>query len=365
MLCQSLLLALIVFHDVSVAVTSNAGGASAVVQAYARPPAYVHRSQTRTSGECKCSNRKQSYNNLLACQLRCGGAKNQSAATQLSRRVTSLWMSKSNDGAELNNSAKYHLVWSPNFWKKMAISTTLWAILRYLFVKNSISFGLEKILFSHDMHACHGEPAAAAANGILRVLQTSIVLPLLSSSCCAIQLIINAISGWGCAGFNTYLGPIRPILLPILLFSTWKLLPQRSLGWTIISLFLAFLPELVDIWNTNRSQQWQQKHDNSNEQSISNSSSFPITAKLRLDIPTMGCVACVNKVDTSIRQCKSAANIRGEKSWLTDSSAKGGLAELSILANTNEEVDAIAEEVVTAVKDAGFQCDVESLQVEN
>ena len=99
--------------------------------------------------------------------------------------------------------------------------------------------------------------------------------------------------------------------------------------------------------------------------SSTSSSPLPVAAKLRLDIPTMGCVSCVNKVDTSIRQCKSAANIREETSWLTDDgSAKGGVAELSIMARTNEEVDAIAKEVVAAVKKAGFQCNVESLRVD-
>eukprot|EP00579_Thalassiosira_antarctica_P027299 CAMPEP_0202026346 /NCGR_PEP_ID=MMETSP0905-20130828/58659_1 /ASSEMBLY_ACC=CAM_ASM_000554 /TAXON_ID=420261 /ORGANISM="Thalassiosira antarctica, Strain CCMP982" /LENGTH=222 /DNA_ID=CAMNT_0048589533 /DNA_START=321 /DNA_END=986 /DNA_ORIENTATION=- len=221
---------------------------------------------------------------------------------------------------------------------------TLWFIVQYTLKKNTVN--LEKLLFAHDnLHACHGQP-----NAFQRIFPTAVLLPLLSSSCCAIQLIINALSGWGCAGFNTYLGPIRPILLPMLLFSTWTLLPQRSLGWTIISLFLGFLPELVDIWNTTRSQQWQQKHKDMQLSSTS-SSPLPVAAKLRLDIPTMGCVSCVNKVDTSIRQCKSAANIREETSWLTDDgSAKGGVAELSIMARTNEEVDAIAQEVVTAVK---------------
>ena len=158
------------------------------------------------------------------------------------------------------------------------------------------------------------------------------------------------------------LGPIRPVLLPLLLFSTYKLLPQRSVGWTIISLFLAFLPELVDIWNTIRSKHWQQKHSQDND-SMNHAVMYPITAKLTLDCPSMGCVACVNKIDTSIRQSKSSDNIREETSWLTDGSAKGGMAELTISAESNDAINVIVDEVVAAVEDAGFQCKVKRLQI--
>ena len=40
------------------------------------------------------------------------------------------------------------------------------------------------------------------------------VVGLLSSSCCALQLVLNAFSV-GCAGFNTVLGPLRPYLLAL------------------------------------------------------------------------------------------------------------------------------------------------------
>ena len=134
-----------------------------------------------------------------------------------------------------------------------------------------------------------------------------------------------------------------------------------------MTLLLAFLPELVDIWNTNKSQQWQKDRtidNNNDEQDNSSSLELPVRAKLRLDIPSMECVACVNKIDASIRHCNSIAKIKEGSSWLTDGAAKGGTAELMILGKTNEEIDGIADEVVTAVKNAGFQCTIESLQVE-
>lgn len=118
-----------------------------------------------------------------------------------------------------------------------------------------------------------------------------------------------------------------------------------------MSLVLGFLPELVYAWNTFK--RWQRTAD----------TSYPIAAQLRLDIPTMGCVACVNKVDNSIRQCKSASNIKEEMSWLTDDKAKGGIADVTLSARTSEEIDEIIKDIVAAVETAGFQCNVASLQV--
>lgn len=223
---------------------------------------------------------------------------------------------------------KYHLIWSPNFWKKAVVSTIIIML-------------LDKRIPLYFAKPCHQSRITAVA------------LPLLSSSCCAIQLLINAVSGWGCAGFNSVLGPVRPILLSLLLYSTWKLSSQRPIGWTIISLFLAFLPELVHTFNLIQTTQWKQRQ-------ITGRS---VTAKLQLAIPGMGCVACVNKIDASIRQCKSATRIAEEKSWLNaPEMGKGGMAELIISASSDEEVDDIVKSVISAIREAGFECQKKSLQ---
>ncbi len=170
------------------------------------------------------------------------------------------------------------------------------------------------------------------------------------------QLIINALSGFGCAGFNTVLGPVRPLLLPLLMLSTWNLLPQRSLGWTSLSLFLAFLPELVYVFNSLDRIQWKKQKNVSLQNAL--------TAKLQLACPTMGCIACVNKIDTSIRQCESANSITQEKSWLTEGPGKGGMAELHISSSSTEEIDEVIQNVVTAIKKAGFECKIENVQID-
>lgn len=258
---------------------------------------------------------------------------------------------------------RYHLIWSPNFWKKMLLSMLFWLVVKYAIINNSPKWwGGMILVYPRGAHACHDRPSTATYN---------IILPLLSSSCCAIQLLMNALTGWGCAGFNSYLGPIRPIVLPLLLVSTWKLMSYQSHGWTVVSFTLAFLPELVAVWNMFRTRRWQRNHidkkacDTVEMSSLTlPSSSNGIEAKLTLNIPTMGCVACVNQVDASIRGCNSAsAHIKEEMSWLTDSAGgrKGGSAELIIRGRTNEEVNYIVEDVVAAVNDAGFRCDIDSL----
>ena len=234
------------------------------------------------------------------------------------------------------------------------MSLTFWLAVQYAW-SNHIIQRRWITSISSKLHACHGQSSPTY----------SIALSLLSSSCCAIQLIIHALTGWGCAGFNSYLGPIRPILLPLLLLSTWRLLPHQSGRWTVVSLCLAFLPESVDIYtNLSRQRQTNRSIQNvTNDQSIaptSLTSSNVMEAKLKLNIPTIGCVACVKKVNSAIRGCNSAAaHILDESSWLTGT--KGGEAEVIIRGSSIEEIDQIVEEVVTAVKVAGFRCDVESI----
>lgn len=97
---------------------------------------------------------------------------------------------------------KYHLIWSPNFWKKFLMSTAIWFFVQYAFA----NLGGRTSSVSHDLPACHGLPDSTPTMGLPRLLSSSIGLPLLSSSCCALQLMMNALTGWGCAGFNSYLG---------------------------------------------------------------------------------------------------------------------------------------------------------------
>mmetsp|Transcript_19418 Transcript_19418/g.40569 ORF Transcript_19418/g.40569 Transcript_19418/m.40569 type:complete len:395 (+) Transcript_19418:313-1497(+) len=250
-------------------------------------------------------------------------------------------------------SEKYHLIWSPKFLKKMMLGAVVWMFLLSKVVQS-------KYLPLNEMF--HRLTCLENAGGYI---STAVILPLLSSSCCAIQLMINIVSGLGCAGFNKYLGPIRPFMLSVLIFTTAKLFSQRSIVWTIVSLSLGFLPEVLHICNNYRvrvGNRTVSQHDGDQNNRIPTSDT-QLIATLRLDVPTMGCVACVNKIDSTIRQLglREKRNIRDGVSWLNDGSKKGGMAELKITGSSSDEIEKIKDQVIAAIENAGFRCDVNGL----
>jgi copper chaperone CopZ len=135
---------------------------------------------------------------------------------------------------------------------------------------------------------------------------------------------------------------------------------QRHPVWTLVSLTLAFLPEVVHLWNKLATLKVLKSNVMSND--VHHNQQLPFNAKITLNIPTMGCVACVNKVDSSIRGCSFYANIKEEKSWLKD--GKGGIAELIVFTENEAGVNKVVEEVKRAVEKAGFPCEVESILIQ-
>ena len=105
------------------------------------------------------------------------------------------------------------------------------------------------------------------------LFQKGIIAGLLSSSCCFLQLILNALSWWnilhvGCAGFNKVLGPPRPYFRAMTigwLGLTWFLRTNTNNGCgghshshssrqllliTVMTIGLMVLPELLQAWGT-------------------------------------------------------------------------------------------------------------------
>eukprot|EP00957_Ditylum_brightwellii_P175711 13378838-Ditylum_brightwellii.AAC.1 len=67
------------------------------------------------------------------------------------------------------------------------------------------------------------------------------LLGLLSSSCCALQILLNLLS-FGCAGFNTALGPLRPTFLALTVavqISAWSVAYSRPWQWAPTALSTA------------------------------------------------------------------------------------------------------------------------------
>lgn len=278
---------------------------------------------------------------------------------------------KNDNSSSLSTSlANYYLLWSPKFLRNMILSTLSLMITLRIFNWNTCDHPwLQKNLLFNT------------------------ILPTLSSACCWIQLLLNAFTAMGCAGFNTYLGPMRPFFLSVLAYltitTTSRLatpISTQLLRWTI-----ALLPELLHIWNNTyfQRQKWLNKMvpstssakrtvDSTTTTSSSGSSTDQNVEMRRvsiyLDCPTMGCVACINKIDSSLRNAASegtAAQVEDAKSWLLDGDVKGGKAKVTLSipkGSAGEEEDdndldsSIVSSVIASVEKAGFPCKVEFLQ---
>jgi len=114
-------------------------------------------------------------------------------------------------------------------------------------------------------------------------------LGLLSSSCCALQLVLS-FANVGCAGFNTVLGPVRPTFLALsaaLQSLSWYSVAKSTdrvfalkvaLPSLAVVLALSFLPEFLSFMR--KAKVGNAKYD------------------LAITVNDMGCTACAAKVDS-------------------------------------------------------------------
>ena len=233
-----------------------------------------------------------------------------------------------------STSISYYLLWSGNMMKKTVISILIFGLVRI--VRSSLQIDYRLTL----------------SESIPRPLLENVFLPLLSSACCAVQLLINVVVGAsGCAGFNKRLGPLRPYFLGLLATVVLPTLSRRPLR-AMAAIFLALLPELVHVWNRSVSSR---KTTAAELLPPADDANLSVMGEVELDVPTMGCVACINKIDSSIR-ARVAPNLVACEAWL-EPSGKGGKAHVKFWAASPEEVHEIAERVTAAVQDAGFPTD--------
>ncbi|GMI19937.1 hypothetical protein TeGR_g812 [Tetraparma gracilis] len=86
--------------------------------------------------------------------------------------------------------------------------------------------------------------------------QLYFAVSFLASSCCLLQVVLS-MGSFGCAGFNTVLGPARPTLLALASFLqliAWReaayqpFLRRPTMVGTIITLLLSFSPEFLMLY---------------------------------------------------------------------------------------------------------------------
>jgi len=118
--------------------------------------------------------------------------------------------------------------------------------------------------------------------------QWSGVLGLLSSACCLLQVILNVFS-LGCAGFNTYLGPMRPFFLSctvLLQLQSWSLAGANPLIDTryvalssSIAASLAMMPEVLYLYHQ-----------------CTGGARTKASSVITLKLEGMGCISCATTV---------------------------------------------------------------------
>ena len=215
----------------------------------------------------------------------------------------------------------YHLVWTQNFWKKY-VATTLGLVI------------LDRKLLSFSRIQQQQQ----------QFWLSSVSLPLLASSCCLIQLLSNYfLSALGCLGLNTALGPSRPYFLSLFIYLSLRSSPLTKTSLILMQFGIAFLPEMVHIWNLLRRQ----------KRGVSTSSGM--VATVELDIPTMGCVACINKIDSSItNKLPKNTTVLDIHSQLDPTRSKGGTAKVSLRVESMREAESVGKTLVDTVASIGF-----------
>lgn len=182
-----------------------------------------------------------------------------------------------------------YLLWEPRVVRGVAINYAA------LFVAFQI--------LARSPAALVAERAARAGQDVLlksaHRFQWWAALSLLSSSCCVLQLALNLLSV-GCAGFNAVLGPTRPLFLALALHARRRLnaaaagaqlvepaVRRANAVGAAAALVVALAPELVALVGMARRRR----------QPAAASSAGVV----RLAMPSMGCVACVDAVSRAVR----------------------------------------------------------------
>lgn len=190
---------------------------------------------------------------------------------------------------------KLHLVTDPGF----ARATLLYLLVEGTALFLAYSHGPLRF-FAEDLY----EDIKLKMLGAAHEMAWWSLLGLLSSSCCVLQIILNAFS-FGCAGFNTMLGPVRPPLIAFTAITqavSWYVAFPRPFQWaptaasTALSLVLTFSPEMLDVYYR------RQLHGDSAAlpaDAAAADSKAPaerFLMHLSFEPKAMGCISCVNTV---------------------------------------------------------------------
>ena len=245
-----------------------------------------------------------------------------------------------------------HLVWEDGFGARFLSTTTL--------------------LLCLALTASRSAAWTRVQGRLVIGLRGSGVLGLLSSSCCALQLALNAFSV-GCAGFNTYLGPARPFLLALTLCMqalVWHAtlfaaggphLVAEAAASTLLCASLTFLPEALHAWTFRQQlrRRWRLPLGESAAERPAASSAGDDSLTLRVD--GMGCTACTVKVQGALEKLPGVA--------FCEVALESGTVELRLEEAADREQApsrlAVEQQARQAIVDAGFGAPAEEAEAAN
>lgn len=185
------------------------------------------------------------------------------------------------------------------------------------------------------------------------------LLGLLSSSCCALQIILNAAS-FGCSGVNAFLGPMRPTFVSFAILSigiSWVVAWPRPYQWkptalsTGLSLLLTLMPEFINLRTQRRAQRRRLRElDEGKLDDLvlhpDGKRTEPTT--LYFHLPTLGCASCVSTVSGLLDRLEIVVNHRVH--------FEDGVVQVEIAPDTqsNANDDLLWHQISSELADAGF-----------
>jgi len=165
------------------------------------------------------------------------------------------------------------------------------------------------------------------------------ILGLLSSSCCALQILLN-MAGLGCAGFNTVLGPWRPTALAwtvSIQIGCWKVAWNRPYQWaptatsTVVVLTLAFLPEMMHYCF---------KRKPTERKSAYNDATPTKATEYQFKMTNVGCTACLVAIQQALKNSDGFIDM--------DSNMETSILTVKCSANMSQDY------ILECLEDAGF-----------
>lgn len=195
---------------------------------------------------------------------------------------------KSSEKVMVEEKKNAFLITSPGFGSSLVINLVAMGTLAALCVYVQPLYEMGEAL--------HGFVTEQMMHGAHRMAWWSL-LGLLSSSCCALQIVLNMFS-FGCAGFNTALGPWRPTFVALTITVqtiSWCVAAGRPYQWaptagmTALSLTLTLLPEALALYTARRERL---------AASAVADGAVGGHKRIALQLESLGCSACVAKVSS-------------------------------------------------------------------